>query len=68
MSNLKADALFAAMVDVSLAHADRLRELGPVRVLTLDPCPRCGGRVLAGETVARCVACSYTIARREDAA
>lgn len=43
-----------AMRELSLRHAAHLRALGPVRVLALDPCPRCAGRVVAGEEVAWC--------------
>jgi hypothetical protein len=49
------EVLFEAMRTVSLRHAERLRELGPVRVLALDPCPRCMGRVVASRVEARCV-------------
>jgi hypothetical protein len=55
-AELTGESLFDAMVAVSLRHAEWLRELGPVGVLELDPCPRCGGTVLAGETEARCAA------------
>lgn len=48
-------ALADAMRDMTLRHADLLREHGPVRVLAFYPCPRCGGRVVAGDTTARCV-------------
>lgn len=44
-----------ALRDISLAHAEHLRSLGEVRVLALDPCPVCMGRVIASEEVARCV-------------
>ena len=47
--------LYEAMVDVTNRHARQLRELGPVRVLALDPCPRCGGSVIASEVEARCL-------------
>lgn len=50
------NALFEAMRDLSLAHADHLRAIGPVRVLAFDPCPRCSGRVIAGDTEAKCAA------------
>jgi hypothetical protein len=50
------ELLLNAMRDVSLRHAERLAEMGPVRVLALDPCPRCMGRVIASETEARCAA------------
>jgi hypothetical protein len=53
---VNSQSLFQAMRDVSLRHAERLQELGPVRVLALDPCPRCMGRVLASESEARCAA------------
>lgn len=56
------DALFYAMRDLSLEHAARLSELGPVRVCALDPCPRCSGQVLASATVARCTRCDFTVA------
>lgn len=56
------DALFSAMRQLSLDHAAHLRELGPVRVLALDPCPRCDGQVLASEDVARCTRCDFTVA------
>jgi len=46
--------LFEAMRDLSERHAERLRELGPVRVLAMDPCPRCGGTVIASDAEARC--------------
>lgn len=48
--------LFDVMRALSLRHAELLRELGPVRVLALDPCPRCGGNVIASDTEARCAA------------
>lgn len=58
------DALFEAMKTVTLEHARNLRELGPVRVLALDPCPRCGGSVIASETEARCAAgCGWSYRR-----
>lgn len=56
------NALSHAMRDLSLEHAARLMELGPVRVYALDPCPRCNGQVVASETVARCTRCDFTIA------
>lgn len=50
-----------ALRDVARAHADHLRELGPLRVLAFDPCPICAGRVIADETVARCATgCGWT--------
>lgn len=49
----------SALLNVTKQHADHLRELGPVRVLALDPCPRCMGRVIATETEARCVTCDW---------
>lgn len=45
-----------AMRDLTLKHAERLRDLGPVAVLAFDLCPRCGGRVIAGDTEAICAA------------
>lgn len=42
------------MRDLISRHAKYLRELGPIRVLALDPCPRCMGRVIASEAEARC--------------
>jgi hypothetical protein len=59
-----AESLFDAMVDVSRRHAERLRELGEVRVLALDPCPMCMGRVIASEDEARCAAgCGWSYRR-----
>lgn len=52
--------LTEALRDVTRAHADHLRALGPVRVLALDPCPVCMGRVVASEVVARCLGCAWT--------
>jgi len=53
-----------AMRQVTLRHADRLTAMGPVRVLALDPCPRCGGRVIAGDISARCLTgCGWTYVR-----
>jgi hypothetical protein len=50
--------------DLSLAHSEHLKELGPIRVLALDPCPRCTGGVIAGETEARCAAgCGWSYRR-----
>lgn len=43
-------------------HAARLEELGPVRVVALEPCPRCAGNVIASTDVARCTRCDYTVA------
>lgn len=61
---MNSDPLLEAFVDVSLRHAERLRELGPVRVLALDPCPCCGGTVIASETDARCAAgCGWSYRR-----
>ena len=58
------DDLFTVMQKLTLAHADHLRALGPVRVLALDPCPRCGGTVIASETDARCAAgCDWSYRR-----
>lgn len=58
------DDLGDAMRRLTLAHAEHLRDLGPVGVLALDPCPRCGGRVIAGETVAKCAAgCDWSSTR-----
>ena len=54
------DDLFAVAQKLTLAHAAHLEELGPVRVLTLDPCPRCAGRVIASETTAKCLGCGWT--------
>ena len=48
--------LFDVARRLTLAHAAHLGALGPVRVLTLDPCPRCSGRVLAGDATAKCAA------------
>lgn len=56
------DALFEAAKRLTLEHAAHLRQLGPVRVLALDPCPRCDGRVVASESVARCTRCDFTVA------
>jgi hypothetical protein len=67
MDDLLADirSPIAAMRDFSLAHADHLQALGPIRVLAFDPCPRCGGRVIASETVATCAAgCDWSHPRR----
>lgn len=49
-----------AMRAVSLKHAEHLKELGSVRVLALDPCPRCGGQVIASEIEARCAGCDWS--------
>lgn len=58
------DALVEAMRVLSLEHAAQLRALGPVRVLALDPCPRCGGNVIASATEARCAAgCDWSYRR-----
>lgn len=66
-ADLTGQSLFEAMVDLSLRHAARLRELGPVGVLALDPCPRCGGRVIADTDPtgdARCVSgCDWSYRR-----
>lgn len=51
-----------ALREVTLAHAEHLRELGPVRVLALDPCPICMGQVIADEQVARCSSCGWRYA------
>lgn len=48
-----------ALVEVTRAHANHLRELGPIRVLALDPCPICTGRVIASEVVAHCLNCTW---------
>jgi hypothetical protein len=48
-----------ALRDLTLAHAQHLRELGPVRVLALDPCPICMGQVIATEVEARCTSCNW---------
>lgn len=56
------DALFHAMRDLTVEHAALLEELGSVRVMALDPCPRCSGLVLASESVARCTRCDFTVA------
>lgn len=58
------ELLLAAMRDVSLRHAARLREMGPVRVLALDPCPRCGGNVIASDDEAKCASgCEWSYRR-----
>lgn len=58
------ESLFDAMVRVSLSHAERLKELGPVRVLALDPCPRCGGNVIASDDEAKCASgCGWSYRR-----
>lgn len=58
------DSLYDAMVEVTRRHAERLTAMGPVRVLALDPCPRCGGNVIAGATRARCAAgCGWSYIR-----
>lgn len=63
-AELTGQPLFDAMVDVSLRHAERLQQLGPVQVLALDPCPRCGGTVIASDTEARCVSgCKWSYSR-----
>ena len=60
----KKEGLAEAMRDVTTRHAERLTALGPVQVLALDPCPRCGGRVIAGDIDARCVAgCGWSYRR-----
>lgn len=54
-----------AMKELTLAHAEHLRELGDVRVLALDPCPRCTGRVIATDEIAKCAAgCGWTYRRK----
>ena len=54
------------MRELSLRRANHLRALGPVRVLALDPCPRCMGRVIASDTEARCVTgCGWTYSQHE---
>ena len=56
--------LETAMRELARRHAAHLRELGPVRVLAMDPCPNCGGRVMAGDTQARCVTgCGWRLTR-----
>lgn len=50
----------SALLDVTRRHAEQLRELGPVRVLALDPCPVCMGVVLADDTKAVCRSCGWT--------
>ena len=58
------DQLADAMRDVTVRHADRLSELGEVRVLALDPCPNCTGGVIASDTEARCAAgCGWSYHR-----
>lgn len=58
------EVLLTAMRDVSLRHAARLREMGPVCALALDPCPGCGGTVLASGDEARCAAgCGWSYRR-----
>lgn len=56
-----------ALRDVTLAHAEHLRALGTVGVLALEPCPRCGGTVLASDEPdgeARCASgCSWSYRR-----
>lgn len=52
--------LEVAMRDLARRHAAHLRDLGPVRVLALDPCPICAGRVVASETVAHCRGCGWS--------
>lgn len=61
--SLAAFDAFKVAREISLAHAERLLALGPVRVLALDPCPRCGGRVVASEVEARCTACAAVLRR-----
>lgn len=57
-------SLADAMADLTINHAARLHKLGDVRVLALDPCPRCGGRILASTTEARCTTgCDYSYQR-----
>jgi hypothetical protein len=57
-------ALLQAFTDLSNRYAELLRNLGEVRVLALDPCPRCMGRVIASDTEARCAAgCGWTYRR-----
>ncbi len=57
---MNAELLFRTMRGVVERHAERLLELGSVRVLALDPCPVCMGRVVATEIEARCTACSWS--------
>lgn len=56
---MSGEMLAEAMRQLSLRHAELLLEMGPVRVLALDPCPRCLGRVIASETEARCTRCDW---------
>lgn len=66
---LNGEVLLEAMRDVCLRHADLLRALGPIGVMALDPCPRCGGTVLASETEARCASgCEWSYRRHGAAA
>ena len=60
-------SLFDAMRDLTHRHAEHLEQLGPVRVLALDPCPRCRGSVMASETTATCRNCGWTLSRVADA-
>lgn len=54
------DDLGEAMRAIVKRHAEYLLELGPVRVLSLDPCPKCMGRVIATETRAVCTSCGWS--------
>ena len=40
--------------------------IGPVRVLALDPCPRCMGRVVATDASAACTACGWRYHHQPD--
>ncbi len=56
-----------AMQRMALAHAERLGAMGKVSVLALDPCPGCGGNVLAGENIVKCAAgCGWSYREQRD--
>ena len=59
-------SLAEALRDLTLAHAEHLLALGPVGVLALDPCPWCGGTVIASDEIARCASgCKWSSTQHE---
>lgn len=56
-----------ALRQITLEHANHLRQLGPIRVLALDPCPMCMGVVLADTEKAYC-RCGWNYRPKEAAA
>lgn len=45
-----------AMRDATRKHVARLRTASELELLAADGCPRCHGRIVHGETTARCLA------------